>query len=302
MSDVPTARMIRLYCDGELSAEEAEKLEEQLRRDAEQQGRVDFERRLREHVDEAIKSSCGCVPSGLAERIRERLAAAGEQEAEAAPDRFSIAAWLQGPRRVNTFAVAACLALVAGAILFGIFGSPIDTWSRPQPADLAAKVIPFVSGEHVRCADSAVSRAAKATFRVASEVGEQLTNWLAAPVRAVPLTNSLHEVGWNFLGGGYCGVPVRDPSGHLIFTRDDRPGGPIMLSVFVLPDDGRYAILENRLIVPLAPGQWHELNADERFSREVWVFSDGKLIYLMVACRPSEMAEAAAALERGIGR
>ncbi len=301
MSDVPTARMIRLYCDGELAAEEAEKLEEQLRRDAEQQGRVDFERRLREHVDEAIKSSCGCVPSGLAERIRERLSAAGEQEAEAAPDRFSIAAWLQGPRRVNTFAVAACLALVAGAVLFGIFGSPIDTWSRPQPADLVAKAIPFVSGEHVRCADSAASRAEKTTFHVASEVGVELTSWLGAPVRAVPLTNSLRDVGWSFLGGGYCGVPVKDRSGHLIFTRDDLPGGPIMLSVFVLPDDG-YAILKNRLNVPIEPGQWHQLAADERFSREVWVFSDGRLIYLMVACRPSEMPEAAAALERGLAR
>lgn len=310
-----------MYCDGELAPEQVDELEEQLRRHPQLRARVEFEQRLREHVNAVLRAG-GAPGAGpdLADRIRAELgrvaitdeavdgAQAGAAGGGGGPppattvSRPSITAWLRGPHRANIFAVAACLALVAGAVLFGIFGSPIDSWKGPVSVDLVADAVPYVANEHIRCAGSILVRTDKATFRAPDELGSELSRWLGATVNAGPIVDHLKQAGWDFLGGGYCGVPTSERSGHLIFTRQGPSASLVMLSIFVLPDCGRYAVGRNRVDAPVEPGRWHELAACERYSRGVWIYGDGELVYLMVACVPGEMPRAATALEKALAR
>ncbi|MHC4415068.1 MAG: anti-sigma factor family protein [Planctomycetota bacterium] len=307
-----------MYCDGELAPEQVDEVDEQLRRRPQLRVRVEFEKRLRRHVDAVLRAGCPSTPAGLADRIRtgiDRVAVTdgADDRARAATagrvggpppattaGRPSVAAWLRGPHRANMFAVAASLALVAGAVLFGIFGSPIDSWNRPGPVDLVADAVPFVAKEHIRCAESVLARTDKATFRTPDEAGRNLSQWLGATVNAGPIAESLGRAGWDFLGGGHCCVPTSERSCHLIFTRHDPSAPPVMLSIFVLPDHGGYAVLEDRFVIPVEPGRWHQLDAGEQLSRAVWICSDRELVYLMVVCAPEGMPGAASALEQAL--
>lgn len=313
MSEELTAEMIRLYCDGELSPEQVDQLQEHLHQHPEDRARVEFERKLQQHVHAVMQVQCRCAPPELASGIHQRLTEAAADEPQTSAGQvasrqskpppattastWSLASWFHAPRQANIYAVAASLALVAGAVLFGIFGRPIDAWRRPQLVDLVADAVPFVATEHGRCAGNGDARANKATFRDPHLAAAELSSWLGATVSAVPLTDRLNERGWEFFGGGYCGVPASKRSGHLIFTRDDQGSGPAILSVFVVPDDGGYSVLNKGAVVPLQPDNWHKFPAGERFSREVWIYSDGYLIYLMVSCSSHELRQAAGALQ-----
>ena len=316
MREELTAEMIRLYCDGELSQEQVDQLQEHLHQHPEDRARVEFERKLRQHVHAVMQVQCRCAPPELASGIHRRLteAAADEPQTSAvqvadrqsrpppAASTWSLVSWFHAPRRANIYAVAASLALVAGAVLFGIFGRPIDAWRRPQLVDLVADAVPFVATEHGRCADNGDARTNKATFRDPYLAAAELSSWLGATVSAVPLTDRLNERGWEFFGGGYCGVPASKRSGHLIFTRDNKGSGPAILSVFVVRDDGGYSVWDRGAVVPLQPDNWHKLPAGKRFSREVWIYSDGDLIYLMVSCSSDELGQAAGALKDALGQ
>ncbi len=320
MSEELTAEMIRLYCDGELSQEQVDQLQEHLHQHPEDRARVEFECKLRQHVHTVMQVQCRCAPPELASGIHRRLteaAAAGDEPETSArqvasrqskpppattASTWSLSSWFHAPPRANIYAVAASLALVAGAVLFGIFGRPIDAWRRPQLVDLVADAVPFVATEHGRCADNGDARANKATFRDPHLAATELSSWLGVTVSAAPLTDRLNERGWEFFGGGYCGVPASKRSGHLIFTRDNQGSGPAILSVFVVRDDGGYSVWDRGAVVPLQPGNWHKLPAGKRFSREVWIYSDGDLIYLMVSCSSDELGQAAGALQDALGQ
>lgn len=295
-----------MYADGELPPDEAAAVERLLEADEAQRERVEFEQTLRRRVGKVIEAQAAAAPAGLAEQVRSALAVADDSapEGEVADQDEALEAdsggfgvsWLAGPRRANIFAVAASLMVVAGAVLWGIFGRTID--SHPGPVDLTSPAR-FVADEHIRCADSSQVRANKAKFRTPAEVEAKLSRWLGAPLNARPMTDGLAKLGWGFTGGGYCGVPVAERSGHLIFTRDLPDVGPIMLSIFVIPDDG-YSVREGDRTVSLRPGRWYPLPSDRKVKREVWIMSDGELIYLMAACVGSELPGAARALQEAI--
>ncbi len=291
-----------MYADGELPPDEAAAVERLLEADEAQRERVEFEQTLRRRVGKVIEAQAAAAPAGLAEQVRSALAGADDP----APEGGEVAdqdsggfgwSWLAGPRRANIFAVAASLMVVAGAVLWGIFGRTID--SHPGPVDLTPALARFVADEHIRCADSSQVRANKAKFRTPAEVEAKLSRWLGAPLNARPMTDGLAKLGWGFTGGGYCGVPVAERSGHLIFTRDLPDVGPIMLSIFVIPDDG-YSVREGDRKVSVRPGRWYPLPSDRKVRREVWIMSDGELIYLMAACVGGELPGAARALQEAI--
>ena len=295
MSEPPTAARVRQYCDEELPAPEAGQFERELAADPALAGRVEFERRLRDSVGRVMQDDCPRPSADLADRIRARLA-----EAEPAADANrqgalagALAAFLRGPQRASIFAVAATLVLVGGAVLVGIFGTPIDGW-RPRPVNLVAEALPFVSGEHDRCAGSVEAREAKAPFRRPEEAALQLSDRLGIRVLAVSLTNRLEREGWSFVGGGRCGVPVDDPSCHLIYRRLDPDAGPVLLSLFMIPDRGNYRVTQDGADVAIRPGRWIEWR---ELSRPVRVYSDGELIYMMVMCHPQGVVGATEALE-----
>ena len=144
----PTAKSIRMFADAELEPPQASEVEAYLGEHQEHQRWVDFERTLRERVGDSMRQRAPAAPPGLAQRIRSALADphAAEGSAEAAEsveggptsptagpgdDRPLRVPWFAGPRRASIFAMAASLALVAGVVLWGIFGRPIHA---PPPA------------------------------------------------------------------------------------------------------------------------------------------------------------------------
>ncbi len=140
MKDATGPKLIRLYCDGELMPEQAERVEQGLKEGREARDRLEFEKELRRQVGAVMAP--GSAPPGLAERVRRQLAEVAPEEAF--ERRFSIASWFRGPTHANIFAVAASLAVVAGAVLFGIFGRTIDEWGRGADIDLVAEAVPYV--------------------------------------------------------------------------------------------------------------------------------------------------------------
>src|SRR5262245_50147080 len=103
----PTSRQISLYCDGELSPEEARRIEGQIAQRPELKARVEFQRKLRQRLATVLLAPA-TAPADLAQRIRERLAADG-----AAPPLVQVVRpqrpqrpWWRESQRANLFAVA----------------------------------------------------------------------------------------------------------------------------------------------------------------------------------------------------
>jgi hypothetical protein len=297
--DRPTARDLRQYADGELPPLEARRVAEAVEADPRLREAVDFEQRLRSRVRSVMEAEAQ-TPPWLSGAIRRRLAAveAGPAAASSPPRRgASIAAWLRGPRKARPLAVAASLAIVAGAVLLGIFGRPIDEW-RKQPIDLVDVGAPFVASEHERCAGSADARSTKATFRDALQAEERLGSWVGGRVPAESIVASLSRVGWGFFGAGYCEVPVSNHAGHLMFIQSDP--APAMLSVFVVPDQNRFTVRTREGSRPLPPHQWIRVVPGRNTSREVSIYSDGVVVYIMAACYAAALDDAERALESAI--
>lgn len=156
-------RDIRSFVDGELPPAEMARIERAALEDADLAARIAFERGLRQRVATALDvSGEGHDPAQLAAAVRSRLSEAacqpraeGGEDAHPAPApiRFSAAAQPASRTRINPFAVAACLAIVAGAILVGIFGTPLhQIRGVNDPAQAAAQRIgeQAISG-HNRC-------------------------------------------------------------------------------------------------------------------------------------------------------
>ncbi len=276
-----------LLCDGELAPREAEALKRLLESDPCQRSRLELQRGLRRRVAAVLQTGCE-PPPGLADRVRRSLAETlpENESTEESPRRSLVWSWLRGPPRANVFAVAASLALVAGVILVSIRLPSIDYWwSTPARVDLVSEAVPYVAGEHIRCAGSAPTRLEKAEFKSPEKAASELTDWLGSPVRVVGITEKLRRNGWKFLGGRHCGVPVPEKSAHLIYTRQDLSQGPAMLSIFIVPDDGGYSIpRRGGGEVSLVPGELIALPRGPDLDREVTIYSDGALVYLMVAC------------------
>ncbi len=273
-----------LLCDGELAPREAEALQRLLESDPCQRSRLELQRGLRRRVAAVLEAGCE-LPPGLEDRVRRSLAETlpGDESTEESPRRSLVWSWLRGPQRANVFAVAASLTLVAGVVVVSIFLPSIDDWwSRPASLNLVSEAVPFVADEHIRCAGSAPTRQEKAKFKSPEKAASELSDWLGSPVRVVGMTENLRRTGWEFLGGGHCGVPVPERSAHLIYTRQDLPQGPAMLSIFIVPDDGGYSVWGDE--VPLEPGVLIELPRGPNLVREVTIYSDGALVYFMVAC------------------
>ncbi len=272
-----------LLCDGELAPHEAEALKRLLESDPCQRSRLEFQRGLRRRVAAVLQIGCE-PPPGLADHVRRSLAETLPQteSTEESPRRSLVLSWLRGPQRANVFAVAASLALVAGVVLVTIQLPSIDELGRSTRLDLVSEVVPFVAGEHIRCAGSTLTRMEKAQYKSPAKAASELSDWLGSPVQVVGMTDNLRRAGWKFLGGGHCGVPVQERSAHLIYTRQDLSQGPAMLSIFIVPDDGGYAVWGDG--APLKPGAIIELPRGLDLDREVTIYSDGTLIYFMVAC------------------
>ncbi|MHC4211617.1 MAG: anti-sigma factor family protein [Planctomycetota bacterium] len=304
MSEPLTPMTIRLYCDGELPAEEARRVEEQLQQDPQFSARLEFEQQLKEHVDRMMRADGVPLPAGLADRVRQTLAeggvtsrdpsaegpraVAGRIDAEPKPADGS-RAWWRGPNRANTFAVAACLALVAGAILFGIFGPPIDSLRVTDRTDAALEAAAAVAGEHVMTTSGLAKVVEKARFHTPDEAGRGLGPFLGTPLEVFDLT----DLGFEFVAGDPCEVPHCDRACHLIYKRSQ--GAPGLVSLHIAPDRGQFPV--GGIADPGLPLATDVIPKGPACQKDVLLWTHGGRSYLLVVCVSVDIRTIAAQIQ-----
>ncbi len=291
MSDVPTASLIQRYCDGELSSEESARVEARLRTDPELQARVGFERRLRDRVAALMERES--VPPELADRVRSAVRAETPEEIVSKPDGVAsgepdgIASggiaggstkrdWWSAPQRANVFAVAACIALVLGAVLVGIFGRPIDAWDGPT--DLTVAAAGAVATEHAVTA-SDLPTMLGSMIRAPQEAMRQLAGHLGES----GLLFDLGSLGYEFIGGRTCTLPHCETGCHLLYrSTGDIPG---LVSLHIVPDEGQFNLQPHGDLSRL-PITTDIVPEHDNCPKDVLVWSHEGSVFLLVVCIP----------------
>lgn len=208
----------------------------------------------------------------------------------------SSAPWFVGPPRANIFAVAATLAVIAGAVLFGIFGRPIDS-IRSARVEPVTEIAQFVSTEHRRCASDPDARGRKTKWTDPSACAAGLRDLLGVDVPIFEVES------YRFVGAGPCHVPGEPVSAHLVYVRNDSGGDghpSVMLSLFVVPNHGQFA-----RDVTGGGRKWAWSNIGDRpeCPKTVACCDDGRLIYFLVCCNDFEVPALADEIGReGIAR
>ncbi|MHC4767322.1 MAG: anti-sigma factor family protein [Planctomycetota bacterium] len=277
MSEPLTARTIRLYCDGELPDEQARQVEQRLGQDPSLRPLVETERRLKEHVGRVMRA--GDVPVGLGERLREAEAGetgAGLAEVEPKAETAS-RAWWRGPIRANVFAVAACLVLVAGAVLFGILGPSIDSLRMRSVTDGAVDAAVAVAGEHVMTTANLSTIAASMPYHTADAADQGLAQFLGASRRIF----DLRDLGYEFVAGSTCDIPHCERGSHLIYYKSEGVRG--LVTLHIVPNRGQIAVGDNPFSKPL-PVSTDVVPKGSGCQKDVLVWSYDGHAYLLVVC------------------
>ena len=311
-SDMSMQDRIKRYVDGELSSADAATLERELAGNPSLQSHVQFELHLRHRVQAVMEGDASkMAPAELRGAITSTLAAEGNipesavigrvssQPGEVAPDsaQGTHRARLTQPRRVNFLAVAASLALVAGAVLFGIFAPQITRFQFNQPQttriDLSQTAAPFAADEHSRCTGDAERRKRQLEFTDIAAASTALGTHLASHV-VVPDFGPLN---YEFIAAGRSDVPVDEPSGHAFYRSKGSEERRPCLSVFFFADRGQFMLPEKGHDLPLPPGRSCEAGRSSKCHRKVKVFSDGQTVYVLSACDQDKLEAAVQLLE-----
>lgn len=287
---------IRQYVDDELTPEVRAEVEQTLAGDETLRAQVAFERALRQRVSGHLASCSETAPAELVGALREAIAnevapqprsrqsvgTAAEPLETARPSRLML--FMRGPTRANAFAVAACLTIVAGAVLFGIFGEPFLRGGRVPPIETVSalrQTADEAAAEHMLFAQSPQDLARQIRFLDEDAIHRNLDDRLG---RRVPMFD-LGEVGFTLVGGGECRLsPTPDNSVHLVY---ENINGPERLSVYLQPDSGQFEEVRE---------DWRQYTAqdlgleDLPLTPSVW--TDGETIYIVVACTAQLHAEA----------
>ncbi|MCZ6836104.1 MAG: hypothetical protein O7G85_10055 [Planctomycetota bacterium] len=288
MNEQPSIQDIRRYIDGELDDALVRQIEESLEHDVKLRKMIEFERRLKNQVLTVISKETPAAPPDLADRIRESLAQADEatqtQESDSAP-RINLPGIFTGPQRANVFAVAAVLSIVAGAILFGIFGRPIDDQATPHSfVDLLHESAQFISNEHLRCAMDSGNLQQKLIYSDQSTANRELASLLG--VDSIPRFD-LSELGYAFRGGGECGVPAGNVSGHIMFERLGATFEfPNMVSIFMVRDRGQ---LDQNSFIRTPLGDWIDCNGGSQCTKQVLSATNGNILFFVCCCNEGEL-------------
>ncbi len=278
MSDRSITELIRLDCDGELDQGQARQLQRHLQEHPEDRKLVEAERRLRERVGIVMTAACPSAPADLAERIRQGLDTV-KADVEAEPAGYTFAQWLQGPRRAHVYAVAASLVLVAGAVLVGIFGPQIDDQLIQAGAEQASEAAASVAGEHVATAsDGGRLAASMIAYTTLGEAQRAMERYLDAAVTVF----DLGDVGYEFVGAMECDVPHCERGCHFLYRRQDSMPG--LVSLHIVPDRGQFDIGEGQSFNGELPLDSTLFPKNPDCPQDVVMFSDGKLVFLVVMC------------------
>ena len=282
MSNTPTAKEIRLFCDGELSLPEAAAIESKLRDHPRANALGGFERDLKKRVATILKDG-SASPAGLADRVREALAAQGgvpdEVDSDARNRPLSDApvphrAWWKAPLRANAFAVAASLVLVAGAVLFGIFGQPIDAYRAPAMVDIS-EAAAAVAAEHMSARTNGPTKAAR--YRTPEDAGRELAAYLGK----AGCVYDLRDMGYKFVGGDTCLVPRCQRGCHLIYKGTGTKKGVISLHVVPRSEGLQTQGTVGLNVLPLLTDK---IARDANCQMDVLVWNHGDRCYLLSVC------------------
>lgn len=290
MTNPPTTKEIRLYVDGELTPEESARLESLIENDEALRQHVDFERKLKGHISDVITLQAGTVPGTLASQIRAKLDQA-DRTVVGSISPQPLTRWIFGPSRANIFAIAATLMIVAGAVLFGIFGRSIDD-IRPVPvADVIADSALFVAGEHNRCVNDEARRVQKISITDPVAAYQFISNHLAT--MSVPLID-LSDIGYEFVGAGQCNVPSAELSAHIMFRKKQSADGTSpMVSLFMVPDSGQFRF--NGSFGDLH-GVWEECGGGLPSDRRVLIATDGRIAFFLCCSDEGDLERIARAI------
>jgi len=189
----------------------------------------------------------------------------------------------RSPHRANVLAVAAVLALISGAVLFGIYGRTIDDVppaQSPVASDIVGNAAEFADKEHSNCAGDQREMQRRIQFRSAEEAASGLTDLLGAPVHVYDLSS----LGYEFIGAGTAGMPFdKQHSGRLMYRKklDGKPDP--MVSIFMSPARGP----ARGMASDMKPREWRKA-PNSRCQRRVMYSTDRKLVYFLV-CDDSDL-------------
>jgi hypothetical protein len=284
--------LLRAYADGELSPEDARRVESILASDPRWQRSLTIEQQLRDRVHQ-IMSSASAAPTELRHQIVDELQLAQPDESIAtqaaqrpvAAERPGVLALLNallvGPRRVSFPAIAGVALLVGTVVLFGIFGPQIDQRSEPQhthPGALLAAAAEHVSKEHDRCAGDQSAFADKLIAMTREDAALRLQMHLG--VESISIFD-LSDIGYHFIGVGACSMPGAAASAHLIYQREV-PGQPqSMMSIFVAPNHGQFPAKCSEEMK--AEGRWSGVCGGKGCTKTILHGEDDQLVYFL-AC------------------
>jgi len=292
--------LLRLYLDDELEPEACARVEQMLRDDPQLRQTLLFERCLHIHVGRTL-SMADYAPPELSESIRASLhdLQAGDEHADPQPQSDIAGAigpddagrspradtpsadetgWrrlLVGPRRVNLFAAAAAIVVIAGAVLFGVLGPPIDRVG-PSTPNYVVEAARFTSNHHQTCVDDPQHRASELRFSNEATAHRALMQHLGG--RRFTLVD-LREAGYEFMAAGPCHVPGHRTSAHTMYRPRNGAAADPTVSIYAVPDVGQYRIAEGG---PMQPLQWYRANGGPQASHRVMRMTDGQLVYFVV--------------------
>ncbi len=268
MSDLNDASLIRRVLDGEATPEEHAALREAAVTDEVLRHRIEAEGRLRDRLQVILQ--VGAAPSTLAGAIRQQWKDSSPPAQVEEPLQFEAAAFSPQPR-LNFFALAASITIIASAVLIGIFGTPLFTRSS-EVATQIADIKAYIANEHVRCASDSSILAAKVKYRDPRDVERELTALLSTPIQVIDLSS----IGFGFVGGGPCHVPPAvAPSGHLVYQA---PSGRLA-SIFIEPYQKGVALEPGLIVTDPKVGLSGASN----------IWTDGTLIYMVVVCNSTDL-------------
>jgi len=301
MSERPSIELVRMYCDGELTPEQAVQLQRRLAEHPELreefERHVGFERQLRERLCALLKQECPKAPADVCDRIRAAISKAELAQSspaqsskagrvEPSPARASrqsiLASLFTGPRRVNAFAVAACIALISGIVLYSIFAPTIDDLRAPGPKDLVSTAALFASQEHDRFTANGETARQLVHVNSVPAAEAELSTAIGVPVDVFDLT----DLNYKFAGSCLCDMGLPEPSGHLFYESMTLGEHVPKVSIYITPKRGACS----SMCQGNDASKWLEAQGLSSQCRHRVLYStDHKLVYFVVCCNEADL-------------
>jgi len=291
---------VRQFVDGELPPQQAAEFERALAADDGLRNLVAFEQSLRAGVARLMHASSPAAPVALRSTVRQAIASSWPHPvSDSDADTGVIARFFAGPKRVNVLAVAACLLIVAGAVIMGIFG---DEWgfglrgsvshsSSDVRVDVMAGTAQQAGREHGRCMSNVDALDMKMHYRDADGIQNNLSGRLGVGVPVFDLS----AAGLDLVGGGECSVgPLPRSTVHLMYRDRSGRGG---LSIFLQPNQGQYGEMENFLETAMV---YMPKDLPGCAGEPTCMLTDGRIVYILRACDSDVQNAATGAVLRAI--